>query len=402
MGDLALARTIWPLLMAAFLSQLPITGSTIFLLAMSQTAGSEVAVIGSLRGLGGLAALVAGVLAAPLIDRLPRAWSVAVGLVGLGGAALLAAVGQVWAFAAFFLLAGAASALLLPAIQAAGADDRPGPLGLRAATMIAGFPSLAGLLAAPLLAFPSELIGWQRVYAAICAAFLLLALVAIRTLSKAPPPDVARPGYLAAFQVVGRVPALIGLLLAQMLRAGLFAAAFTYLATYLVERYTLEVPAIALVISSCSLAFLLGNNLAGRLGSRSFSASPSRRGTVRLLVVSLAVSVSAVPAVFLVQSLGAVVLLLMAFTGSGGSFMAALIGLVVQRFPRHRGAVMGLNIAGINLGTFGGASLGGLGLAVGGYLGLAAVLAGVGLIALLLALWSVRALPAAGLEGVQR
>jgi predicted MFS family arabinose efflux permease len=97
-----------------------------------------------------------------------------------------------------------------------------------------------------------------------------------------------------------------------------------------------------------------------------------------------------------------VVALLMAFTGSGGSFMAALIGLVVQCFPRHRGAVMGLNIAGINLGTFAGASVGGLGLAVGGYLGLAAVLAGVGLVALLLVLWSVRALPAAGLEGVKR
>ena len=391
LSEVALARMIWPLLSIGFASQLPLQVSTIFLLAMATTADSTPAVIGSLRGLGGLAALVAGVLAAPLIDRLPRARSAALGLLGLSGAALLGSLGQVPTIAACFLLSGAATAVLLPSIQAAGADGRPSALGIRAATMIASMPALAGMLSAPLLALPAEVWGWQGDYLAIAVLELLLALVALRALSHDLPPDVARPGYLAAFQAIGKIPALVGLLLGQTLRSALFAVGFTYLASFLVEEHGLSVPAISLVITLCALSFFIFNNLAARLGS----AAPRSGGwgPVRLLLVGIVVTVLSGPLVFLVPGLWLILVVLTVFTGSGGLFMGGLIGLVVQRYPTQRGAVMGLNVSGINLGMFAGASLGGLGLALGGYPGLAVMLGLLGLLALGIVLWSLLLAP---------
>src|SRR3954462_7928691 len=78
---------IWPLLLTVFFCQIPIQASAIFVGALAHDFGVEVTVIGGLRGVGGIAALVIGLLAAPLMDRVPRAWTVCIGMV-------LAAVGS--------------------------------------------------------------------------------------------------------------------------------------------------------------------------------------------------------------------------------------------------------------------------------------------------------------------
>ena len=61
--------------------------------------------------------------------------------------------------------------------------------------------------------------------------------------------------------------------------------------------------------------------------------------------------------------------------GTHGATIAATISLLVRRYAPLRGAVLGLNAAGLNLGLFAGASLGGLALGAGGYPGLALALA---------------------------
>src|SRR3712207_1714146 len=72
---------LWPLLAAMFVNQLPVNAGSIFVASIAADLASDVAVVGGARSLGGLAALLTGALAAPLIDRLPRAWSVPVGLI---------------------------------------------------------------------------------------------------------------------------------------------------------------------------------------------------------------------------------------------------------------------------------------------------------------------------------
>ena len=79
-GDLALARTLWVLLLAQFLSSLPVTATGIFLPAIAADLGRDVALVGGLRSLGGVAALACGILVAPLIDRVARARTITGGL----------------------------------------------------------------------------------------------------------------------------------------------------------------------------------------------------------------------------------------------------------------------------------------------------------------------------------
>src|SRR5690606_17948564 len=71
-GDLRMAADLWPVLLAGAVGLLPFTVFGNFLVPMAEDAGTGVAALGSLRGLGGLAALVVGVALAPLIDRLPK------------------------------------------------------------------------------------------------------------------------------------------------------------------------------------------------------------------------------------------------------------------------------------------------------------------------------------------
>src|SRR4051812_8542323 len=71
---------IWPLLLTVFFCQIPIQASAIFVGALANDFRVDVTVIGGLRGVGGIAALVVGLLVAPLMDRMPRAWTVCIGM----------------------------------------------------------------------------------------------------------------------------------------------------------------------------------------------------------------------------------------------------------------------------------------------------------------------------------
>ena len=92
-SDRTLVLSLWPLLAASFVATLPLQVSLLFVAAIAADLGSSVAVIGRSRGLGGLAALLAGALAAPLIDRLPRARLVPAALATLATATVLGAAG---------------------------------------------------------------------------------------------------------------------------------------------------------------------------------------------------------------------------------------------------------------------------------------------------------------------
>jgi MFS family permease len=123
-GDVALMHGIWLLMLAQILSTFPALTTGIFLPAMAADAGSDPALVGGLRGLGGAAAMICGVLVAPLIDRVARAWAISGGLALPALGALVATFGSVATLMLFFTLAGAAGAVTDPAVQSAAADGR--------------------------------------------------------------------------------------------------------------------------------------------------------------------------------------------------------------------------------------------------------------------------------------
>ena len=80
------------------------------------------------------------------------------------------------------------------------------------------------------------------------------------------------------------------------------------------------------------------------------------------------------PLGFVAPTLPSAILIAALTAGAHGAIIGATISLLVGRYTAVRGAVLGLNAAGTNLGLFAGAAIGGLALAWAGYPGLATTL----------------------------
>ncbi|HEY3562666.1 MAG TPA: MFS transporter [Kribbella sp.] len=381
-GDLRMAKRLWPFLLASTVSLIPFTVFGMYLVPISGAAGGSVAEIGGLRGLGGLAALAVGVLLAPLMDRAPRELVAAGGLALLGVSAALGAVGNVFALAAFCLLIGASTSILAPSIGAAAADRFRSPAAAgRAATLVSATTSAMAMLAAPVLAVPGLIWGWRgNLLAASVVALLLSAAFFVRGRGRtAPVSTTRRMRYLATYRELARIPGALPLLAVAMLRTAAFMGYLAYLAAFYDERFDLAPGWFALVWSLSGASFFLGNLLAGRY------LATERPWTERLLLIGITVALVAVSAFYFSPTLPLTLLLTAVMGASHATVAACVTTLLVRRSGDLRGSALSVNAAGMSLGTFLGAAIGGLGLSLGGYPGTAITFAAITLAATLCA-----------------
>ncbi|MEV4260494.1 MFS transporter [Kribbella sp. NPDC049584] len=384
-GDLRMARRLWPFLLASTVSLIPFTVFGMYLVPIARAAGGSVAEIGGLRGLGGLAALAVGVSLAPLIDRVARELVAAGGLALLGISAALGAVGNVFALAAFCLLIGAATSILAPSIGAAAADRFRSPTAAgRAATLVSATTSAMAMLAAPVLAVPGLIWGWRgNLLAASVISLALSAAFFWRGHGRKPPRSRnERVSYLATYRELARVPGALPLLAVAMLRTAAFMGYLAYLAAFYDDKFDLAPDWFALVWSLSGASFFLGNLFAGRyLVTDRAWISPER-----LLLGGITLALAAVSAFYFSPTLP-LTLMLTALMGAAHATVAACVTtLLVRRSGDLRGSALSVNAAGMSLGTFLGAAIGGVGLGLGGYPGTALTFATITLVALLLAL----------------
>jgi predicted MFS family arabinose efflux permease len=393
----------WPLLVTAFVGNLPYPASNIFVGALATDFGVEPAAIGGLRAVSGAAALAIGFLAAPLLDRVPRAVTVLLGLGLVIVGSLLPLLGELVALTASFFAVGAAMAILVPAIQAAGGDLFHGPNAGRAAALVNSSQGLSGTLAGPIMVLPALLGGWHAGYASMAMLALLTCGLAAWRLSWRPPTGVARVGYHAAFGLVARAPGALPLLVASTLRNCAFFGWVVYLAAFFADRFQADMPLLGIVWFVGSFAFFLANILAGRLVNSGQDQESVRwwRDPLGLLVLSTIASVVLAPLTFLSPTVELAIVALIVYALAQGVLVAALVSLLVRRYLPIRGPVMALNGVGQNVGTVLGTAAAGLGLALGGYNGLAVtmvLLTAAAAITLLTALPSLRERPAATRE----
>lgn len=351
-----------------------------YLVPIAAAAGGNVAEIGGLRGLGGLAALVVGFSLAPLIDRMARELVAAGGLALLGISAALGAVGNVFALAVFCLLIGASTSILAPSIGAAAADRFKTPAAAgRAATLVSATTSAMAMLAAPVLAVPGMLWGWRgNLLAAAVVSLTLSAAFFWRGRGrKAPLGTGQRMSYLATYRELARIPGALPLLVVAMLRTAAFMGYLAYLAAFYDEKFDLAPGWFALVWSLSGASFFLGNLLAGRY----IALERPWIGPEKMLLVGLAVALTSISAFYFSPSLPLTLLLTALMGASHATVAACVTTLLVRRSGDLRGSALSVNAAGMSLGTFLGAALGGLGLGLGGYPGTALTFASITLIA---------------------
>ncbi|MGW7269965.1 MFS transporter [Streptomyces sp. NPDC054864] len=371
-GDLRMARTLWPVLVASAVGLLPFTIFSTYLVPMAEDADSSVATLGGLRGLGGLAALLVGTALAPLIDRVRKEWAAAGGLAALGVSAALGASGDFILLAVFCLLVGASTSVLNPALTAAAADRfGSGKAAGRAATLVTATQSMTAMLAAPVIALPALLWGWQGDLLAVTGVSLLIAAIFyVRGKDKrvAAIEPTQRLGYAASFASLARIPGVAPLLLIALLRTAVFMGYLSYLAAYYDDRFQLGPGLFAFVWTLSGASFFVSNLLTGRVAN---SEEP-RIGTEPLLAIGLAAALVSVVGFYFTHWLPLALAMTSLHAASHAVVAACVISLLVRRCGTQRGAALSVNAAGMSLGVFAGAGLGGLGLGLAGYPGIAA------------------------------
>ncbi|WP_369217263.1 MFS transporter [Streptomyces flavofungini] len=374
-GDLRMARALWPVLLASAVGLLPFTVFSTYLVPIADDAGSGVAAMGGLRGLGGLAALLVGTALAPFIDRVPKERAAAGALLALGVSAALGAVGGFAPFAVFCLLVGASTAVLNPALTAAAADRfGTGKAAGRAATLVTATTSMTAMLAAPVIALPALFWGWQGDLLGVAVVSLLLAVVFLARGGKGPGPDTPagapRTGYVASFKALAAVRGVPPLLLIGFLRTAVFMGYLSYLAAFYEERFDLDAGLFTLVWTLSGASFFVSNLLTGRVTN---SAAP-RVSTERLLGIGLVAALVSVVGFYFTHWLPLALAMTALHAASHAIVAACVVSLLVRRCGTAlRGSALSLNAAGQSLGVFAGAALGGAGLGLAGYPGTAAV-----------------------------
>lgn len=374
-ADRAIVRQVHPEILAAIISLFPFTIYSTFVVAIAEGAGEQESVVGALRGVGGVAAILAGVSLAPLLGRIPGRSAAAVGLALLSLTCAIGSLGTTPALWVFCLGIGASTAVLTPVLltSAAGSFAGPGDAA-RAATIVTAAQSLAAVMAGPVIGLMSRWQGWQGALWITAASALVIGLLGLRVPpSRRGETGPARPpGYLRAFAVVVARPQLLALIAVAGLRTTSFMGYLAFLAVHFHRAFAIDAATFTLVWSLSGASFFAANYLAGRWARRA-ADSP---GAVRALILTgLLPALAAVLVVFttsdLVVALAATVVM-----GFGHAMIAAQVTtLVTRRSGDQAATVFSLNGAAMSVGVFAGAGLGGLGLHLGGTPGIGVALA---------------------------
>lgn len=385
--DRVLVRAIWPILAAAALGLVPFTIMANFLVAIAADAHAGVDLIGGLRGLGGVAALVVGVAAAPLLDRLSRSAVAALAVLVLAVGCALSLQGSTTAWVAFCLLIGAGTAVLNPALSAMAADRFDSEAAsARAATLVSSTMTLTAVLAAPVLALPAVLWGWRADMAATAAVLLAVAVLLARR--RDPNGGNTRVSYLEAFRAVRSIPVAPQVLSISLLRTLAFMGSLAYIAAAFGERFDIGTGWFSLVWATSGLAFFLGNFFGGRVMQDRSARTLLRFAAAAVIVASAAMTLLyTAPIVPVAWAMVAVV------SASHAVIAAAVTTTLVRTAGPVRGTVLSLNGAAQSIGVFAGASLAGAALAAGGWTGVGLALGAATLLALLFAWRAVRRMP---------
>lgn len=377
-SDWRIASAVWPSLLASILGLLPFTVLSTYLVPIAASVGHSDAMVGALRGLGGIGTVVVGVAIAPLIGPIAPHRIAAAALVLLAAASVLATWPRLVALTAFALLIGGSNALLYPALATTAADRfGAGPDAVRAATLVTAAKTLAATLAAVVVAGPAFLWGWRGDLLAIAVlAVLMIPLLRGRYHGGAQD-NSPHLGYLAAMRAITRVPGALLLVLASFGQGAAFNGYLAYLAPFYSHRFGLTPTVFALVWTLSGGSFFLGNLIAGRV----LTAVQSQRRAGATLVAFMIIALVAVFGVLTAPTLPLALLATAVLSASQAVGVAAVVTLLVRRSGDLRGTALSVNAASTSMGLFVGTAVGGLALAASGYPGAYLIFAGFTLIA---------------------
>jgi DHA1 family inner membrane transport protein len=239
--------------------------------------------------------------------------------------------------------------------------------------------SLALVLGVPAMTLAGALSGWRG--AVLIHATVVLggtAMVWLVVPHAAASTRQAPMSVRAMSRLVG--PRVLVLLLAGSAERVCYSALVVFLPTFLLTRFGIDLPTLALGLSLVAAGNVIGNMLGGQL--------TDRLPTPQLVVAtSMALAGAlALPILLWSPSIAIAVGLGFAYTLVNASSRPPLLTLLSHVSSEARGAVLGLNITFASLGWLGATVLGGYVVAVSGFGGLGILVFGFGLLGALLSL----------------
>ena len=377
------------LCLSAFLAALNFFAPTPFYPQMARDLQTTVPLLGQVVTLMALISAGLGLLAGPLADRYGYRWplvtgllAIAVGLLGTGLAPtypVLLGLGVVMWF-------GDALAYSLP--FAIAATYFSGMAQRRAIAWTIGALSTAPIIGVPLLTAVGGLTSWRVALAAAGVAAAGVAWFVAAVL----PADWLQPsgslhirGLLAAYTPLLRHPSSLRFLAVSGLRGMWWVGLLTYMGAFLGTVVGFSPPYVGLVYALAGGAYtagsVAGGSLLGGLAPRLVVAISSVIGGV--LVAPL----------FFLPVPWVVIPLLLVASAAAAICSVSVVAQLADESPAGAGTTMVLNGSVLNLGTAGGAILGGALIAFGGYPALGIGLPLFALAAAALAWWPVSGQP---------
>ncbi|SMF25718.1 MULTISPECIES: MFS transporter [unclassified Pseudomonas] len=280
---------------------------------------------------------------------------------------------------AFFGIGSIVAASVVPPEKRAGA----------VAAMFMGL-TLATIGGVPLATWFGELLGWRTAFWGIAG----LGLIAMTTLWYALPnvPLPKSDGVMAEIRVLGRGPVLAALALTVVGSSAMFTV-FTYIAPILHSEAQASTPFITAMLVLFGIGLTLGNVWGGKAADRSVD---------RTLIVSLAVLIAVLLVFpFLMPWALPTALAVLVWGAASFALVPPLQMRVMEAAKEAPNLASAVNIGAFNLGNAIGAALGGAVINAGlGYPAISlagALMAGLGLVMVLLFAWRSRAVQASPL-----
>jgi predicted MFS family arabinose efflux permease len=371
------------LCLSAFLAALNFFAPTPFYPQMARDLQTTVPLLGQVVTLMALISAGLGLLAGPLADRYGYRWplvmgllAVAVGLLGTGLAPsypVLLGLGVVMGF-------GDALAYSLP--FAIAATYFSGSAQRRAIAWTIGALSTAPIIGVPLLTAVGGLTSWRvaLAVAGVAAAGVAWLVAAVLPADRLHPASRLHVrALLAAYAPLLRHPPSLRFLAVSALRGMWWVGLLTYMGAFLGTVVGFSPPHVGLVYALAGGAYTAGSITAGSLLG----------GLSPRLVVTLSSVIAGVLVVpmFLLPVPWVVIPLLLVASAAAAICSVSVVALLADESPAGAGTTMVLNGSVLNLGTAGGAVLGGALIAFGGYTALGIGLPLFALVAAALAWW---------------
>jgi MFS transporter, DHA1 family, inner membrane transport protein len=362
--------TIAALALAGFVAILSQGALGPFLALVADDLGTTVSLVGQVPAVSMLLAAALGLVVGPLADQYGQRRAVMVGLAAIALTAVGTSLATSYLALMVVTLVGAVGrASVLPVTLGLAGSRFAGEARRRALSWTTAGVSGAPIAGVPLLTAVAEWASWRAAFLALGVMTVVAAVLLWRALG----PDGATPGgrprassFLAAYAPIARHRPTQLLLLHSMIgNAGLWCV-YTYVGAYWMQAHDFTIQQVGLVSFIQGCGFLAG--------SLSMGSGPMGRIAPRTLLVGGRVgSGLLMTGVFLLPLPAPVGVLMLAVGGWLGALSTIATTLLLSsESPAGRATTMTLNGSAWSVGIAVGASLGGLVLALGGWVALGA------------------------------